>query len=115
MHVSAPAPHIEEVQDISSGKANSVITPGGMVSISGDFLKVAGDDTSIGVYFVDSSKTEHKVTSGLAENMPSRLIFIAPTLSKGDYTLEVRTQYTTGEKYLKKPRAGAFAHTLTVQ
>ena len=113
IHATSHAPLIELVKDISSGKTNSTITPGGMVSISGEFLKVAGDDTSIGVYFVDNSKTEHKVTSGLAENMPSRLIFIAPALSKGDYTLEIRTQYS-GSNLLKTPRVGIFQHTLTV-
>ena len=115
IHATPHAPLIEEVTDITSGKTDSTITPGGMVNVSGENLKVEGDDTSVGVYFVDSSKTEHKVTGGMADNIPSRLIFIVPALSAGTYTLEIRTQYSGGGTTVKKPRTGVYKHTLTVQ
>ena len=76
-------------------------------------LKVEGDNADIGVYFIGSDGAEHKV-SIIGENKPSNLMVMVPTLATGDYTLEVRTQYTGRTKFVKQTRIGVFNKVLVI-
>jgi hypothetical protein len=55
-----------------------------------------------------------KVAGHLAENAPHRLIGIIPaSLVPGAYTLEIVTQYSSGQTFLKEPRTLTFATELS--
>ncbi len=104
-------PHILEVRNITDGSINGRITTKGVVEIIGNLLKVDGPNKQNGVYFVAADKSEHKVQT-IIEKKPARLIAMVPDMPKGPYTLEVRTQCTTGNSLIKNTRAGVFTHTL---
>ncbi len=108
-----PMPHLLEVKDAVSGTLNNVITAGGVVEIVGSLLKITGEHAENGVYFVDAHKTPYKVVT-LVANKPACLIVMVPTLPKGTYTLEVRTQFNGSGTALAHTRKGVFPHTLTV-
>ena len=95
--VAAPtnAPHITSVKDAASGSTNAQITSGSALEIAGYRLKVVGTHADNGVYFVDSENEAHPAAA-LVNNQPKNLIVVAPTLPPGTYTLEVKTQYSTG-------------------
>lgn len=103
---------ILEVVDIVSGKMNKQLTPGGVLQVWGNNIKIAGDHPDCGVYFVHESGDTLK-TQVIAQNKPKSLIVLIPMLSAGNYTLKVVTQFTRGT-LLKSPRAYSFSKTLLV-
>jgi hypothetical protein len=109
--------YIDECIDITTESVNETLTPGGMFSLSGHKLKVAGDDPEVGVYFVPAAGgVAVKVSGHLADNTASKLIgVIPPVLATGKWKVEVKTQFSgSGSTALKKPRTIAGAFTLTV-
>ncbi len=105
-------PHILEVKDSVSGSVNDQITSGGVLEITGGLLKIEGDHPENGVYLVANEGTKNKVTT-LVDNKPARLFVILPTLTAGEYTLQITTQYNGGAG-LKNPRTGTFNKLLTI-
>lgn len=107
---------ILQVKDIKSGTVNDILTPGRNLKISGNKMKVAGDNAGNGVFFVDAATgTRTQVEeSDMVVNNPSELIIIIPALTAGSYTIEVVTQYA-GSSLLKDPRTALFERTLTVE
>ncbi len=105
-------PHIVEVSDSISGSVNDKITSGGVITLVGSRIKIAGENTENGLYLIDEKGKKYKVST-LVENKPARLIAILPALAVGTYTLQVTTQYTGGA-YLKHARTGIFDSPLTV-
>jgi hypothetical protein len=101
--------------DFSSGAVNGTFTPGGLFSVGGRKIKVAGSDPDCGVWFVSKAKParRYKVTHALAENLSTKLIGLVPALPEGEYGIEVKTQYTVGGKDLKRPRTVKSGFTLT--
>jgi hypothetical protein len=109
--------YIDEFIDVSSEAINETLTPGGMFTVSGHKIKVAGDNAAVGVYFVSAANPEQrvKVSGRLAENTMVKLIGVSPPeLTAGAYRLEVVTQVSGGSKPLKEPRTIAFEGPLTV-
>lgn len=74
-------------------------------TLTGKYIKVAGDDPSVGVTLTSSTGDEVRISEGrIAWNAPSKLILQIPSgLPAGDYTLRVTTQFTSGG-LLKSPR-----------
>ena len=75
-------------------------------TLTGKYIKVAGDDPSVGVTLTScSSGDEVRIGEGrIAVNLPSKLILQIPSgLPAGDYALRVTTQFTSGG-LLKSPR-----------
>ena len=108
---------IAEVFDVRTGSVNDLVTPGRNAKISGSKLKVEGDDSSCGVYFVNEADgTRIKVDDeDIVENVNAHLLIIVPALPSGTYRLEVSTQFTTGSgRFLKTPRTTVFDRLLTV-
>ena len=106
---------ILQVKDVKSGTVNDLLTPGRNLKISGNKIKVAGDDVANGIYFVNAD-TNYRIQveeSVVVVNNPSELIVIIPDLSAGTYKLEVVTQYAGGN-LLKEPRTAEFDKTLAV-
>ena len=73
-----------------TGVIDETLTPGGMMTISGHKIKVAGDSPDVGVYFVSKADGSRvKVTERLAENGVSKVIALIPaSLPAGTYTMK---------------------------
>ena len=108
---------ILQVTDVKSGSVNDLLTPGRNLKMSGNKIKIAGDDTANGVYFVETTtKTRTAVdNTDIVTNNPSELIILIPALATGTYTLEIVTQFSSGTSLLKEPRTASFDKILTVQ
>jgi Bacterial DNA-binding protein. len=106
-------PVIEEFTDLSSNTVNSKLTANGIFEITGRRLKIAGEDETVGIFFVNGDNTEHKV-SVIAENGYKKVIAQAPALSAGTYKLVIRTQSTSSTYTTKeiKEVVGKFALTV---
>ncbi|MDR2793070.1 MAG: DUF4469 domain-containing protein [Treponema sp.] len=109
--------YIDKVADVNTGAVNETLTPGGLFSISGHKIKVAGDKPDVGVYFVPAADAVQKVkvTGNLAENTASKLIGVIPALTVGTWTVEIKTQYSRGGTFLKEPRTVVFRSALIVE
>lgn len=93
--------------DATTGATDFSATPGGNFTLMGKNLKVVGDDPSVGIALISSSDVETKIPVGaIGVNQPSKLVFIIPaSLSAGDYTLRLTTQYNGNNSvFLKTPR-----------
>ena len=89
-------PNLLTYKDIDSGKNDKIITPDGIAEIHGSRLKFDTNDSSHGIFFIDTNKREYRV-SIIAQNRPSFLNFKAPAdLSKGTYQVSVRNDNGTG-------------------
>ena len=108
-------PVIGKVIDSLTKAEDSTITPNNVIVIKGNRLKIAGDDSSVGVYLINQGdKSRHECTQ-IISNEPKELIVMLPALDAGNYTLEVVTQYSTGHSVIKNPRAAEFEHVLIVE
>lgn len=107
---------ISQVTDIKTGLVNDVITPNRNLKISGYKIKIAGDNTNVGVYFINQTSGEsNKVdASDIVTNNPSELIIVIPGLVAGTYKLQITTQFS-GATLLKEARTYLFDKVLTVQ
>ena len=109
----APMPLIQEVKDSISGSYNSKLTPGGVIELRGNTLKIDGDKPECGLWFVFEDGTETK-SAVIIENKPSRIIALIPNLVVGEYNVKIVTQYSTGGSVLKTPKTYVFTKTLIV-
>jgi hypothetical protein len=104
------------VVDVKTGTVNDKLTPGRDVKIAGAKLKIAGDDPSVGLYFVpagDPSGAPVKVDpTDFVVNNPSDLIAVIPALAAGAWRVRIITQYGSG-KALKNPHTFIFDKDLT--
>jgi hypothetical protein len=73
-------PIITSVTDLKTGSVNGTLTPGRDVKISGTKLKIAGDHSDVGIYFVHTGGgAEVKVDpSDIVVNNPSEVIAVIP-------------------------------------
>lgn len=100
--------YVIETEDRSTGLTDGSMTPGRNFAIRGAYLRVEGDDASVGITFVNAeTKAQVKLTSDMfAVNNPSELIFLVPTgLPEGNYELSICTQYSRNKVLLKQPRS----------
>ncbi|MGE4513613.1 MAG: DNA-binding domain-containing protein [Chryseobacterium sp.] len=107
---------ILQVTDVKSGSVNDLLTPGRNLKIVGSKIKVAGEDASVGIYFVDAaSQARTKVDpTDIVTNNPSEVIVVIPELPSGNYNLEIVTQFTDSSM-LKQPRTALLDKPLTVE
>jgi len=114
--VSESSAVILQVTDVKSGSVNDLLTPGRNLKIAGSKIKVAGEDPSVGVFFVNAATQERtKVeASDIVTNNPSELIVVIPALEAGTYTIEIVTQYA-GSITLKEPRIATLNRQLAVE
>ena len=76
--------------------------PGNLFHISGNKIKIEGDDPSVGLFLVPPGGEAVKITR-LNENSHTSIRGITPNCNFDNCRLEIRTQYT-GSKPLKSPR-----------
>lgn len=108
---------ILQVTDVKSGSINDLLTTNRNLRISGSKIKLAGESTENGVYFINQTTQERTRVddTDIVVNNPSLVIVVIPELSVGNYAVEVVTQYSSGSNTLKEPRSALFDKTLTVQ
>lgn len=85
--------------------------------MTGHKIKVAGEDSTIRIYFVSTESPEQrvKVIRNLGENSASKVLGIVPVLSAGTWKVKINTQFTgAGSKFLKEPRVITSEAILTV-
>lgn len=101
----ASGAEITLITDTATGRTDGTLTIGDDISIEGSKIKVDEADAAQGVFIVDSTGAEHKVTRRLSVNKPSQLIARVPAdVPEGACTVIVRTKYTTGGIALKELR-----------
>jgi len=118
MGVAGSGTFITQVIDVKTGAVNDAVTPNRNLRITGQKLKIVGDNDhpNVGVYFAPQGGGERvKVDpSDVVDNNPSELLVVTPALTAGAYKLEVVTQFTSGRVPLKEPRTAVFDKILTV-
>jgi hypothetical protein len=116
---ASTGPMIGKVEDVYTKNVNGVITPGRNLRISGQRLRIAGSDASVGVWFIVASTSERIRLDDrdLVNNDPSELTIVVPQLAPDGYFLEVVTQSSGNSKnqLLKEPRTYRFETMLTVE
>jgi hypothetical protein len=107
--------YIGQIQDMDSETTDTELTAGGVVVILGDKIKVEGEDSGVGVFFVNTADGNRvKVQKNLAENRSGKVIAVVPSdIGEGTYRLEIVTQYSHGGISLKEPRTVMFEADLT--
>jgi hypothetical protein len=102
------------VTDVKTGSVNHLITPNRNLRITGQKLKLAGEQA--GVFFINADGMRTQVDpSDVVLNHPTELLVITPNLPVGaTYKLEVVTQYGGTGKPLKTPHSTVFNKILTV-
>ncbi|MFA8451446.1 MAG: DNA-binding domain-containing protein [Bacteroidales bacterium] len=89
-------PAIVSVFDWGSHTNNEKITSEGTVEIKGSRLKVDYDDGEQGIFFVNKETGDDIKAGYLRTNQPKCLVFSAPVLEAGTYTIEVRNKTRNG-------------------
>ena len=112
--VAESGTYIGKVTDTLTKAVNSTITPGNVLQIEGNKLKVAGETAEVGVWFINTQDETRTQVAQIITNEPKKLMIMIPKLTKGTYELEVITLYSSGGNLLKKPRIADFEHILTV-
>ncbi|WP_059370412.1 DNA-binding domain-containing protein [Treponema endosymbiont of Eucomonympha sp.] len=106
---------ISSVTDIKTGSVNGALTPGKDAKLSGVKLRIAGEDASVGLYFVPADGEPVKVdASDLVVNNPGEIIAVIPALDAGTYRTRIITQFGSGGKNLKTPHSFTYSKDLTV-
>jgi hypothetical protein len=117
--MAAGKAHIAQVFDVGSQTTNDQLTRGNNLRVNGREIKLAGEHTDVGIYFVSqdagSFGTRIKVEpSAIVVNNPSELIFINPWFNEMTYHLEVVTQFSGTARLLNEPRSIVLERLLTV-
>jgi hypothetical protein len=99
--------YIDKFYDVEADSVNSQFVPGDQFIITGNKIKIAGDDPACGLYITpkDSSAAPVRITR-IAENRSSKITGVLPPSTGSLYNkLVIRTQYAgSGEHFLKSPR-----------
>jgi hypothetical protein len=105
------------VINLQTRVADGTLTRGRNAEVEGSYIKVAGDDPSVGVWLanVDGNQPPYKLEADLiVNNNPSKLLLLIPTdLDPGTYRLKIVTQFSPGHQ-LKAPREVVYAQELTL-
>jgi hypothetical protein len=109
---------IYQVTNLQTKAADGTLTRGRNAEVEGSYIKVIGDDPTVGVYLesVDGAVDTYKLDADLiVANNPSKLLLLIPAeWEPGVYRLKVATQFTSSGKQLAAPRQVVFAQELTV-
>jgi hypothetical protein len=109
--------NIYQVTNLQTKAADGTLTRGRNAEVEGSYIKIAGNDPSVGVYLenVDSG-LEYKLDDEyIIVNNPSKLLILVPSeLKTGVYRLKVVTQFAASSHFLKTSRETVFVQELTV-
>ena len=98
--------YVSGTTDAATRATDRTATPGYPFTVEGNYLKLAGDDPSVGITLVGEDSTETRIDPAMvAVNEPKKLVFIIPAgLAEGTYTLRITTQYGSNGNLVKTPR-----------
>lgn len=105
------------VRDVTTGKTDGTITPGGMVDVTGNKIRcVEGKEGgNWAVRFLKADTMEEAATvTLLGINDPKRLMFNVPTLEDGAYILQIETYFSNSAVLLRQSRIIDYPVTLYV-
>ena len=110
--------NISLVKDVTTGKTDGTVTPGGILDVTGSKIRsVNADGTGLGLLTLVNT-TDQSVAATitlLAINDPKRLMFNIPAdLAKGSYQLTLETWFSTNSTQLKQSRTLTYAIPLVV-
>jgi len=108
---------IDQVRDTTSNSLNELLTPGRNLEIKGTKLKLIGNPSEIGLYFINQQTGEQtKVPEvDIVINENNHLLIMTPDLVPGTYHIMHVTQYAGNSVLLNTPRTNTFAATLVVR
>ncbi len=106
-------PTLKYFKDTASNTSNDTLTPNSIFELTGNRLRIAGDQANIGLYLVAEDGSETAVTL-IAVNTPKKLVAQAPSLPAGSYRLRLRTQYCSGNQLTKEAKETTSGFVLTV-
>ena len=120
------APSINELYNLSALTDESVVSKGHSVRLKGNKIRVAGDESEVGLFFApcdedgnyknDVASWVQISASELIDNTASTLLFNVPSgIESGKYRLIVRTAYGAGSRVNKTVRNGVFAEIVSVE
>ena len=105
-------PEIEEVNDWASDTSDNILTPGDVLEVTGNSLKIYDNHEEEGVFLVHQSGGGEKEAVQIHINEPKTLTLRIPEeLPTGTYRLEVRNTPRNGNQL----RSSVFAPQLTVR
>ena len=108
----AITPVVDTIYDWGSGTDDDILTPGGVLEIKGNHLKIHGNIEEEGVFFVNQSGGTETAASHIRTSEPKTLTLQVPEgLAAGTYRIEVRNTRHDSETL----RTGIFAPELTVE
>lgn len=89
------APYIDHIYDYTTKSKNNIITPLQTIKIDGKRIRVSGDDSNVGIYFINTeTKEQTKVgREYIMENNPKSLLLSCPDLTPGTYTIRIISQH----------------------
>ncbi|MDR2481882.1 MAG: DUF4469 domain-containing protein [Spirochaetaceae bacterium] len=107
--------YIDEIIDVALDSVNGTLSAGGIFTLNGHKIKIAGAHNDCGVWFesVDDPSKRIKANDRFAENTSSKIIGVTPLLTKGLWRVQVETQYAGGT-LLKEPRIIKLEKNLSV-
>ena len=90
--------YVSGTTDAATRATDRTATPGYPFTVEGNYLKLVGDDPTVGIYLVNEEGEETRIDPAMvAVNEPKKLVFIIPaTVEAGTYTLRIVTQYSGG-------------------
>lgn len=94
------------------------IAPSEMVVLTGDGLKLVGDDPKVGITLTSVANpgtTFFIPAAKVSPNLPKKLQFVLPAgVTEGEWTVQVTTQFASGGYQTKEPRTFALPHPIVV-
>lgn len=105
-------PVLHHFKDLASETTNDQLSKNSLFELTGNRLKIAGEDSNVGLYFVAEDGTETKVTL-LADNANKKLIGQTPELTAGIYRVRLKTQSTKGSYITKGIKESTSNFTLS--
>jgi hypothetical protein len=105
------------ITDLSTNKADGTLTRGFNAELRGTYIRVAGDDPTVGVWLHNTETGEdlRLPDTSIVLNEPSRLLLLIPAnFAVGEYELRVSTQFSRGNKPLQTPRTAELAFPVTI-
>jgi hypothetical protein len=86
-------PVITSVFDFKTGTSDKQLTPGHMVEVCGNKLKIDRDKEDEGIYLLGKDDNSETVIETVYQNFPGKLSMLIPdNLKPGQYILEVRNR-----------------------
>lgn len=118
---AATGPYIAGMTSAFTDATTRVPLPlggGEMAVLTGDGLKLVGDDPSVGITLTSVSNPGTSffiAPSKVSPNQPKKLQFVLPAgVTEGEWTVQVTTQYTSGNNLSKNPRTFTLPHPIVV-